>query len=57
VMWRNGNIVDLNTLVAPGYSDQLVFANDINDTGAITGQSFNATTGVSSAFLALPDGH
>jgi probable HAF family extracellular repeat protein len=55
VMWRNGTIVDLNTLVAPGYGDQLVFANDINDAGAITGQSFNATTSVSSAFLALPD--
>jgi probable HAF family extracellular repeat protein len=57
VLWQNGNIVDLNTLVAPGYTDQLVFANDINDAGAITGQSFNATTNVSSTFLATPSNH
>ncbi|GLQ44964.1 hypothetical protein GCM10007862_00150 [Dyella lipolytica] len=57
VLWQNGNIVDLNTRVAPGYSDQLVYANDINDAGKITGQSFNATSGVSSTFLAVPDGH
>ncbi|GGA47380.1 hypothetical protein [Dyella nitratireducens] len=56
VRWRNGSIVDLNTLVAPGYTDQLVYANDINDAGEITGQSTNATTGVSSTFLAIPDG-
>lgn len=57
VLWQNGNIVDLNTQVAPGYSDQLVYANDINDAGKITGQSFNATSGVSSTFLAVPAGH
>ncbi|WP_158543360.1 hypothetical protein [Dyella psychrodurans] len=57
VLWQNGNIVDLNTRVAPGYSDQLVYANDINDEGAITGQSLNATSGVSLTFLAVPNGH
>jgi probable HAF family extracellular repeat protein len=57
VLWQNGTIVDMNTLVAPGYSEQLVFANDINDEGAITGQSLNATSGVSSTFLAVPTGH
>jgi probable HAF family extracellular repeat protein len=56
VLWRNGHITDMNTLIAPGYSDQLVFANDINDAGVITGQSLNAITGVSSAFVAVPDG-
>lgn len=57
VLWRhNGGIVDINTLVAPGYTDQLVFANDINDAGVITGQSTNVATSVSSAFLAVPDG-
>jgi probable HAF family extracellular repeat protein len=56
VLWRNGNIVDMNTLLAPGYGDQLVYANDIDDAGKITGQSMNAATGVSSAFLAVPDG-
>jgi probable HAF family extracellular repeat protein len=57
VLWQNGNIVDMNTLVLPGYGDQLVFANDINDEGAVTGQSMNAMTGVSATFLALPSGH
>jgi probable HAF family extracellular repeat protein len=56
VLWRNGSIVDLNTLVAPGYSDQLVYANDINDAGQITGQSTNAASKVSSSFLAVPEG-
>lgn len=56
VIWRNGNIVDLNTLIAPGYTDQLVYANDINNAGEITGQSINAATHVSSTFLAVPDG-
>lgn len=56
VLWRNGNIVDMTTLLAPGYGDQLVYANDIDDAGKITGQSMNAATGVSSAFLAVPDG-
>jgi probable HAF family extracellular repeat protein len=54
VLWRNGGIVDLNTQVARGYTDQLVFANDINDAGEITGQAMDATTGVSAAFLAVP---
>lgn len=57
VLWpRDGGIVDLNTQVARGYTDQLVFANDINDAGEITGQAMDAATGVSSAFLAVPDG-
>lgn len=54
VLWQDGNIVDLNTRVAPGYSDQLVYANDINDENAITGQSVNAVSGVASTFLAVP---
>jgi probable HAF family extracellular repeat protein len=56
VLWRGGNIVDLNRQVARGYTDQLVFANDINDAGEITGQAVDAATGVSVAFLAMPDG-
>lgn len=54
VLWRDGGIVDLNTQLARGYTDQLVFANDINDAGEITGQALDATTGVSAAFLAVP---
>lgn len=56
VLWRqDGSIVDLNTQIVPGYTDQLVFANDINDAGVITGQSLNASTSVSSTFLAVPN--
>ncbi|GLQ52681.1 hypothetical protein ACFFJT_20975 [Dyella flava] len=57
VLWQNGSIVDMNTLVAPGFTDQLVYANDINDEGVITGQSANATSGVSWTFVAVPSGH
>jgi probable HAF family extracellular repeat protein len=57
VLWQNGKIVDMNTLVAPGFTDQLVDANDINDEGVITGQSMNAASGVSSTFVAVPSGH
>lgn len=56
VLWRNGAMVDLNTLVSPGYSDHLASANDINDAGEITGQATNAAA-VSSAFLAVPTGN
>ncbi|GLQ91761.1 hypothetical protein [Dyella acidisoli] len=58
VLWRqDGSIVDLNKLVAPGYTHRLVFANDINDAGEITGQTLlNAATNASAAFLAVPDG-
>lgn len=55
VLWRNGTMVDLNTLVAPGYGDHLASANDINDAGEITGQATHAAA-VSSAFLAVPTG-
>jgi probable HAF family extracellular repeat protein len=57
VLWQNGTIVDMNTLVAPGFTDELVYANDINDSGRITGQSVNAATGVSDTFTATPVGH
>ncbi len=54
VLWRrDGHMVDLNTRVAPGYTDRLVFANDINDADEITGGATNGT--ISSAFLAVPD--
>jgi probable HAF family extracellular repeat protein len=47
-IYENGEMTDLNTLV-PGFSGHLVFANDINDKGEITGG-----TGDGLAFLAIP---
>jgi probable HAF family extracellular repeat protein len=54
-LWQNGAMTDLNSLVAPGYSDQIYAAGDINDLGRITGQAFNPTTNEYSAFLAVPE--
>jgi uncharacterized membrane protein len=36
VLWQSGAIVDLNAL-APGYEGHLLYANDINNAGVITG--------------------
>jgi probable HAF family extracellular repeat protein len=52
-LWQGGVMTDLNAL-APGYPDHLVFANDINDRGQITGGAFDEEAGESPAFLAIP---
>jgi probable HAF family extracellular repeat protein len=52
VIWENGVIADLNQRI-PGYTGHLVFANDINDEGEISGQAI-AENGDSVAFLAVP---
>jgi probable HAF family extracellular repeat protein len=54
-LWQDGVMTDLNSLVAPGYADQIFAAGDINDLGQITGQAFNPTTNEFSAFLAVPE--
>jgi probable HAF family extracellular repeat protein len=54
VIWRKGVIADLNTLVASGYEDMLTTANDINDSGRITGQALEKATGTLVAFTARP---
>jgi len=54
-LWQNGAMTDLNSIVAPGYSDHVYAAGDINDLGRITGQAFNPTTNEYSAFLAVPE--
>jgi len=51
VIWENGVIADLNQSV-PGYTGHLVFANDINDDGEISGQAI-AANGDTVAFLAV----
>jgi probable HAF family extracellular repeat protein len=55
-IWENGVMTDLNSLVPPG-SPFLVYANDINERGEITGQACVVVDGqctTTSAFLAIP---
>jgi probable HAF family extracellular repeat protein len=54
VMWRDGVMVDLSTLVASGPPITLIFAEDINAAGEIVGQAFDPRTGDTPAFLAIP---
>jgi probable HAF family extracellular repeat protein len=55
VVWQtNGDVTDLNELVAPGYRNVLVNAQDINDDGLITGRAFDPTTQTFQAFVAVP---
>jgi probable HAF family extracellular repeat protein len=53
VIWENGAIEDLATLVTSGSHDPLFAAGDIDDFGVITGTT--AAT-PSAAFVALPIG-
>lgn len=53
VVWVRGKIVDLNEL-APGFSDLLYSANDINNRGEIAAQSFTPGTERYSAVWGLP---
>ncbi len=53
-LWERGVMTDLNDL-APAYSGHLCAANDINDSGQITGEAVQQGTGRSVAFLASPD--
>jgi probable HAF family extracellular repeat protein len=53
-LWENEVMTDLNTLVAPDYAARLVFANDINDAGEITGQALDPVTGDAVSFSATP---
>jgi probable HAF family extracellular repeat protein len=51
VLWENGAVADLNSLAA-GYNGHLIYANDINDVGVITGQASSGGSLV--AFRAVP---
>lgn len=59
-IWQNGTMTDLNTLTPPSSSLYLIFANDINDSGAITGGACvlvsGACGGESPGFVATPSG-
>jgi hypothetical protein len=49
-------MTDLNALVQPGSAGHLIFANDINDAGDITGQAVDPDTGDAVAFVAALHG-
>ncbi len=53
-IWEDGVMRDLNGLVATGYSDHLISANDINDLGQITGRALEQGTGAEVPFVATP---
>lgn len=52
-IWQNGVMSDLNTMTVAG-SQFLLFANDINDRGVISGESFDPSTGNAPAFVGIP---
>lgn len=52
-LWENGVMTDLNCLTPPG-SPYLLYANDINDSGRITGEAYDPNTGEAPAFVATP---
>jgi len=52
-LWQDGVMTDLNCLTVPS-SLPLVFANDINNSGRITGQAHDSSAGNFPAFLAVP---
>ena len=47
-------MTDLNSLVAPGYTNRLTTAQDINDLGVITGRALDPISGDRTAFVATP---
>jgi probable HAF family extracellular repeat protein len=53
VVWHDGIITDLNTLIQSG-SLTLVYANDVDDSGEIVGGASDSTSGKFPAFLAIP---
>jgi probable HAF family extracellular repeat protein len=59
-IWRNGVAADLNGLIPSGSSLYLIYAEGIDNDGAITGQacvlSEGACTATHVAFLAVPNG-
>jgi probable HAF family extracellular repeat protein len=56
VLWEDGVMTDLNTLVAPGQTGRLLYAGHINDGGVITGAALDPDTGETVTFVATPAG-
>jgi probable HAF family extracellular repeat protein len=55
VLWEDGAIYDLNTLIPPSSNLDLFYGGDINDAGVIAGQALDTTSGNSPAFVATPE--
>jgi probable HAF family extracellular repeat protein len=53
-IWQNGTITDLNNLVGSNSQYLLIDAQEISDSGAITGEAQDTTSGAIVAFLATP---
>lgn len=56
VLWENGSIHDLNTLIPPSSNLDLTSGADINDSGVIAGQAVDLSTGNLPGFEANPNG-
>lgn len=56
VLWENGAIYDLNTLIQPSSGLYLLYGADIDDEGVIVGDAMSTTGGNMPAFVAKPDG-
>jgi probable HAF family extracellular repeat protein len=54
-LWQNGSAIDLNTLVPPDSTANLLVASDINNQGQIVGQAHDQSTGKTVAFVAIPE--
>lgn len=53
-IWHDGVLTELQTLVAPGFTDHLWSARDINDAGQITGRLLDLSAGKFVPFVATP---
>lgn len=53
-LYEKGQLTDLNMLIQPDSSLQLLLANDINDRGEIVGFALDTNTSDTVAFLAVP---
>ncbi|HWC65372.1 MAG TPA: hypothetical protein VG777_04755 [Thermoanaerobaculia bacterium] len=53
-LWEDGEMIDLNDLVPSG-SPFLLYANDIDDRGEITGEAYDPVTGTAPAFRLIPE--
>lgn len=53
-LYQNGVVTDLNTLIQPNASLQLLLANDINDGGEIVGFALDTNSNATVPFLAVP---
>jgi len=53
-LWDDGVMRNLNALVEPGFADSLVAAQEINDSGHITGTLLERSSGRTLPFVAVP---